>query len=67
MEERAKVIILHPGSGSKKKVWPLDRFLNLAQILQDRLGSKILILFGPAEGSEVERVFEGMDPRYLFR
>jgi len=26
-EERSRVIVLHPGSGSKKKVWPLDRFL----------------------------------------
>jgi len=61
--ERSRVIILHPGSGSKRKVWPLERFLRLAQILQDRLGSKILILFGPAEGSEVERVFDEMDPQ----
>ncbi len=63
LEERSRVIILHPGSGSKRKVWPSERFLSLAQILQDRLGSKILILFGPAEGSEVERVFDEMDPQ----
>jgi ADP-heptose:LPS heptosyltransferase len=62
-EERSKLIILHPGSGSKKKVWPLERFLRLAQILKDHLNSKILILFGPAEGQEVEGVFEGMDPK----
>jgi ADP-heptose:LPS heptosyltransferase len=67
LEEKAKVIILHPGSGSKKKVWPPDRFLSLAQILQNRFGSKILIPFGPAEGSEVEEVFEGMDPRTWIR
>ena len=60
-EERSRVIILHPGSGSKRKVWPSERFLSLSQMLQDRLGSKILILFGPAEGSEVERVFGEMD------
>jgi ADP-heptose:LPS heptosyltransferase len=62
-EERSRVIILHPGSGSKKKVWPLERFLTLAGMLQVRFYSKLLILFGPAEGSEVERVFERMDPR----
>ncbi len=62
VEGRSKVFILHPGSGSKRKVWPLERFLSLAKILQDRFGSKILIILGPAEGSEVERVFEGMDP-----
>jgi ADP-heptose:LPS heptosyltransferase len=41
----------------------LERFLTLARILQDRFGSKVLILFGPAEGLEVERVFERMDPQ----
>ncbi len=58
-EERSKVIILHPGSGSKKKVWPLDRFLTLARTLQEHLGSKILIILGPAEGPEVRTAFEG--------
>jgi ADP-heptose:LPS heptosyltransferase len=57
LEERRKVIILHPGSGSKRKVWPSDRFLNLAELLQDRFGSKTLIVLGPAEGPEMETVF----------
>ncbi len=60
--ERSKVVILHPGSGSKKKVWPLDRFLDLAHTLQDDLGSKILIVLGPAEGPEVQEAFEEMGP-----
>jgi ADP-heptose:LPS heptosyltransferase len=60
--ERSKVIILHPGSGSKKKVWPLERFLDLAHTLQDHLSSKILAVLGPAEGPEVQRVFEVMGP-----
>jgi len=58
-EERSKIIVLHPGSGSKKKVWPLDRFVNLAQAFQDYLGSRILIVVGPAEGPEVQGAFEG--------
>ncbi len=62
VQERSKVIILHPGSGSKKKVWPLDRFVNLARTLQDHSGSKILIILGPAEGPEVQRAFEGSGP-----
>jgi len=60
--ERSKVIILHPGSGSKKKVWPLDRFLDLARTLQGHFASKVLIILGPAEGPEVQRAFEGMRP-----
>jgi ADP-heptose:LPS heptosyltransferase len=61
-EERSKVIVLHPGSGGKRKVWPLDRFLNLTHMLQDQHGSRILIVLGPAEGPEVQRAFEGMGP-----
>ena len=63
IEERSRAIILHPGSGSKRKVWPLERFLSLSQILRDRLGSKILIILGPAEETEMERVFGEMDPQ----
>ena len=59
---QSKVIILHPGSGSKKKVWPLDRFLNLARTLQDRLRSRILVVLGPAEGQEVGKAFETTGP-----
>jgi len=63
IEERLKAIILHPGSGSKRKVWPLERFQRLAEIVQGRLGSKILIVLGPAEETEVERAFGEMDPQ----
>ena len=61
-EERSRAIILHPGSGSKKKVWPLDRFLNLAHTLQEHFRSKILIVLGPAEGAEVQKAFHGGKP-----
>jgi len=64
--ERSKVIILHPGSGSRKKVWPLERFLTLAQTLRDHLGSKILIVLGPAEGPEVQKAFEKLEPTAPF-
>jgi ADP-heptose:LPS heptosyltransferase len=60
-EERSRVIILHPGSGSRKKVWPLDRFLDLVQYLQRRLHLKTAIVLGPAEGSEIHKTFEEME------
>jgi ADP-heptose:LPS heptosyltransferase len=61
MEERSQLIILHPGSGSRKKVWPLDRFLDLVRYLQKHLRSRIVIILGPAEGSEVHKTFEEME------
>ena len=57
-EERTEAIIVHPGSGSKKKVWPSDRFLRLVESLQKHLHSKVLVVLGPAEGPEVRRAFE---------
>jgi ADP-heptose:LPS heptosyltransferase len=56
--ERETAIIIHPGSGSKKKVWPLDRFLKLAEYLRQQLSSRILIVLGPAEGPETRKIFE---------
>jgi ADP-heptose:LPS heptosyltransferase len=61
-EERAEVIILHPGSGSRKKVWPLDRFRDLLMYLQKMVHSRFLIVLGPAEGLEAMGVFEVGDP-----
>jgi heptosyltransferase III len=65
-EERGEMIIIHPGSGSKKKVWPLDRFLNLTEFLKRYLGSKILVVLGPAEGAEVRKAFEAENSPVLF-
>lgn len=60
-EEKSKAIVVHPGSGSKKKVWPLDRFLELVHYLQGHFNSRILIVLGPAEGPEVQKAFGGME------
>jgi ADP-heptose:LPS heptosyltransferase len=56
--ERAKIIVIHPGSGSRKKSWPLDRFLDLIGYLQKNVGSKMLVVIGPAESGEIQRAFE---------
>ena len=41
-------ILIHPGSGSAAKCWPLHRFLNLAQRLRDQ-GRSICFLIGEVE------------------
>jgi ADP-heptose:LPS heptosyltransferase len=60
-EEKSKTIAIHPGSGSKKKVWSLERFLELIHYFQKRFNSRILIVLGPAEGQEVQKAFGGME------
>jgi ADP-heptose:LPS heptosyltransferase len=41
-------IIIHPGTGSVRKRWPPDRFLELAQVLEER-GLQPQFVCGPAE------------------
>ena len=60
-EEKSKAIVVHPGSGSKKKVWPLDRFLELIHYFQKHCNCRILIVLGPAEGPEVQKAFGGIE------
>jgi ADP-heptose:LPS heptosyltransferase len=57
-EEKAKAIVLHPGSGSPKKVWPMERFFDLVRHLQEHASSRLLIVVGPAEAEEIEKSFE---------
>jgi len=59
-EERTNAILLHPGSGSKKKVWPVERFVELFHYLQKHTESRVFIILGPAEGAETQKAFEGI-------
>jgi ADP-heptose:LPS heptosyltransferase len=61
--EKEKAVFLHPGSGSRRKVWPLERFTALAQTLEERAGARILVILGPAEGVEARTAFEGAGPK----
>jgi ADP-heptose:LPS heptosyltransferase len=48
-------IIIHPGSGSIRKRWPLDRFLELAEVLERR-GLRPQFVCGPAETDLVDKI-----------
>ncbi len=50
--ERA-LIALHPGSGSPRKNWPLDRWLALARWLERDCAAQLLIVTGEAEPAGV--------------
>ena len=64
-EERSRGIILHPGSGSKKKIWPIHRYVELFQQLRNQLNGTFLVVLGPAEGPEAQRAFEEVGDRHL--
>lgn len=48
--DRSRPVALHPGSGSRKKNWPLDRFLSVADHVRS-LRIPVLWIKGPAEVS----------------
>lgn len=54
------VIGIHPGGSWKYKLWKLDRFINLGDILSERYGAKILIFAGPDEKDLQDQVYEKM-------
>lgn len=49
---------LHPGSGSPKKNWPLDRFLALADQVLKEGDSKVLFILGPADQALSDQVHD---------
>jgi len=52
------VVVIHPGSGSVRKNWPLERFEQIARRIRAETGRGVIWLAGPAE---VER---GTLPRW---
>lgn len=54
-ESSAQVLILHPGSGGKRKRWESEGFRKIAEWWrQQKRNGRILILLGPAEEKEAE-------------
>jgi ADP-heptose:LPS heptosyltransferase len=54
-------VAMHIGSGSRKKVWPPDRFAQLAETLLTRRSARIVVLTGPAD-AEMERAYRERTP-----
>ena len=50
-EER--IVAIHPGSGSRKKCWEVEKFAEFIHLLRKRMAATILIVSGPAERETV--------------
>ena len=48
-------IAIHPGSGSEKKNWPLEKWIELARQLLNSSGAPLLIVGGEAESAKIQR------------
>jgi ADP-heptose:LPS heptosyltransferase len=55
LDTRSRMLLLHPGSGGKKKRWELEGFRQVACWWQQECLGKCLVLLGPAEEGEVEQ------------
>jgi len=51
--ENDKVVAIHPGSGSKRKNWPVAKFIDTANCLTEKLSCKFIIVCGPADDTIV--------------
>jgi ADP-heptose:LPS heptosyltransferase len=51
---RSRILVIHPGSGGKKKRWAAEGFARIAHWWATRRNTKVLILLGPAEEQEAE-------------
>lgn len=46
-------LAIHPGSGSRIKNWPADRFAAIVRQARQRYGLRVLLVGGPADGSVI--------------
>ncbi len=45
----APIVALHPGSGGRKKCWPVENFVSLALHLKKEMEAQLLVVSGPAD------------------
>lgn len=48
--EESKPLLVHPGSGGRKKIWPLSRWWNLLRWINEKRPHPVLMTLGPADG-----------------
>ena len=55
-----RILAIHPGSGSEKKNWPIENWINLGNDLSAResFGGSIVVISGEADHAQVSRLQE---------
>jgi heptosyltransferase-2 len=64
---RERIAAIHPGSGSEKKNWPVEKFAALARWLVDELAMQLVIVHGEADEKPVLRLVELLERRPALR
>ena len=60
---RERIAALHPGSGSEKKNWPVEKFAALAKWLVDELALPLVVVRGEADERVVDKLTAALAPR----
>ena len=55
-----KLLGLHPGASCPSKVWPLERFAEVADRLADKYGFKVIIVSGKNDSAKAKVVAQAM-------
>jgi ADP-heptose:LPS heptosyltransferase len=61
---RESLVAFHPGSGGKRKCWPLENYFKLAEKILNRQACRVLFLTGPAEEHEMADEILGFAHRH---
>ena len=55
IHDAQRIIVLHPGSGSETKNWPIENWIRLGDLLLAK-GQSLLIIAGEADAGRVEKL-----------
>ncbi|MCK4417065.1 MAG: glycosyltransferase family 9 protein [Candidatus Latescibacteria bacterium] len=58
-----RVLAIHAGSGSPRKVWRPEGFVQVANWATEKLGMQVLLVSGPADQQATRQVVQEMKPR----
>ncbi len=53
------LIAIHPGSGSRNKCWPMDRFIELMKSIKTQISCFFVLFSGPVEDGKLREEIEG--------
>ena len=56
VDPKKMLIAVHPGSGSRQKCWPIDRYIELILWLNEEIDAQVLLISGPADTYTVEEL-----------
>jgi heptosyltransferase-2 len=63
IKEQDKLLAIHPGASCPSKIWPSERFAEVADRLESKYGFKVLLIAGPKDIILSENVIKNMRHR----